>query len=92
MEVKIDYEGALFVEVFKIYEEMYCSISSRKFQAFRKARSNAVADSANKAELALQVRPSSIFSLEFLLIPFFLSLRSQLMSVNVRRLNLDWPT
>lgn len=55
MEVKIDFEGPLLVEVFKIYEEMYCCVSSRKFQAFKKARSDEAASAENKAELALQV-------------------------------------
>lgn len=48
-------EGSLYVEVFKIYEEMYCCILGRKFQAFRKARPNIPASASNKAELALQV-------------------------------------
>jgi hypothetical protein len=55
MEKTIDYEGGLLVEVFKIYEEMYCCISGRSFQAFKKARPNLPADSSNKAELSLQV-------------------------------------
>jgi hypothetical protein len=55
MEKTVDYEGGLLVEVFKIYEEMYCCISGRTFQAFKKSRPNASVDSSNKAELALQV-------------------------------------
>jgi hypothetical protein len=55
MEKTVDYEGSLLVEVFKVYEEMYCSISGRDFQAFKKAQPNLPADANNKAELALQV-------------------------------------
>jgi hypothetical protein len=55
MEKTVDYEGSVLVEVFKVYEEMYCSISGRDFQAFKRAQPNLPADANNKAELALQV-------------------------------------
>jgi hypothetical protein len=51
-----DFEGSLYVEVFKIYEEMFCCVVGKKFQAYRKARPQLPASATNKAELALQVR------------------------------------
>ncbi len=50
-----DFEGSLYVEVFKIYEEMFCCVVGKKFQAYRKARPQLPASPSNKAELALQV-------------------------------------
>ena len=54
-QTKIDFDGALFVEVFKVFEEMYCCVINRTFRAFKKSRVFEIANSSNKAELALQV-------------------------------------
>lgn len=52
----VGYEGALFVEVAKTYNEMYCCISGKKFQAFRKLESQLPADRSNIADVAVEVR------------------------------------
>eukprot|EP01039_Chlorochromonas_danica_P007318 gene7318-8097_t len=48
-----DYEGVLYVEVHKVYEEMYCCLSGRRFQAFRKVKTDLPASGINKAETAV---------------------------------------
>jgi hypothetical protein len=52
----VGYEGALFVEVAKTYNEMYCCISGEKFQAFRKLEPQSPAERSNIADIAVEVR------------------------------------
>lgn len=54
--MEVGYEGALYVEVAKTYNEMYCCISDKKFQAFRKLDSHVPTDQSNIADLAVEVR------------------------------------
>lgn len=48
-------EGPLLVEVFKSYEEVYACFVGRKFQSFKKLKSNVPASQANKGDLVVQV-------------------------------------
>lgn len=50
-----DYEGSLYVEISKVWEEMFCVIHGKKFQAFKKIRQNIAASKSNKSELAIEV-------------------------------------
>lgn len=56
MSSTVDIDGSLYVEISKLWEEMYCCITSRKFQAFRKIRQNIEASRSNRAELVVEVR------------------------------------
>lgn len=62
----VDLEGALYVEVFNLYEEMYCCIEGRKFSAYRKAKGNLPAVDQNKAEIALQVSSLNFIHLNYI--------------------------
>lgn len=55
MSATADIDGSLYVEISKLWEEMYCCINGRKFQAFRKIRQNIEASRSNRAELAVEV-------------------------------------
>ncbi len=50
MAESLDIEGTLYVEVNKIYEEMHCMISNRKFQAFRKLKSSLPPSRVNRQD------------------------------------------
>lgn len=70
----VDIDGPLYVEVSKIYEEMYCQIIERKFLAFKKARANLPASKANKLESAVvEVRNEEIISSSVMIIMLVLS-------------------
>lgn len=49
-EAPQDIDGPLYVEVNKIYEEMFCTITNRKFQAFRKVKTTLPSSRANRQE------------------------------------------
>lgn len=69
METPGDHDGVLLIEVFKSYEEMYCTIKGRKFQAFRKAKAGLPASAENKGDIAVQVMRMGL--LEWILPPLF---------------------
>lgn len=48
----IDIEGPLYVEVNKIYEEMYCIIKNRRFSAYKKLKPDFHAARTNKSDTA----------------------------------------
>jgi hypothetical protein len=52
----LERDGLLYVEVSKVYEEMFCAIKGRKFQAFRRGKNNLPASIVNKGELAVHVK------------------------------------
>jgi hypothetical protein len=49
-EAPLDIDGPLYVEVNKMYEEMFCTITNRKFQAFRKMKTTLPSSRANRQE------------------------------------------
>lgn len=60
-------EGPLYVEVSNVWEEAYCTITNRKFTAYRTIRSDVAASKSNKSEHLL-VEVGIIFYYKILII------------------------
>jgi hypothetical protein len=57
MSTTVDIDGPLYVEVNKVWEEVYAVIAGTKFQAYKRIRDDVPASKSNRSEMVvMQVR------------------------------------
>lgn len=58
----VDIDGPLYVEVNKVWEEVYAIIAGTKFQAFKRIREDVPASKSNRSDVVvMQVRRSTSY-------------------------------